>query len=38
MRAELDKLTLSNKAIWEREHARPSIKCAFALRSLLCWR
>ena len=28
MRAELDKLTLSNAAIWEREHARPAIKCA----------
>ena len=27
MRAKLDKLTLSNDAIWEREHARPQIKC-----------
>ena len=27
MRAKLDELTLSNKAIWDREHARPSIKC-----------
>jgi ubiquinol oxidase len=28
MRAKLDELTLSNKAIWDREHARPQIKCA----------
>ena len=30
MRAKLDKLTLSNDAIWEREHARPQIKCVDA--------
>ena len=27
MRAKLDELTLSNDAIWEREHSRPQIKC-----------
>ncbi len=27
MREKLDQLTLSNDAIWDREYARPQIKC-----------
>ena len=32
LRAKLDKLTLSNEAIWEREHARPSVPAPWIIK------
>jgi ubiquinol oxidase len=40
MRVELDKLTLSNRAIWEREESRPPIKAPWVIKApyfILCY-
>lgn len=40
LRSELAELTLSNDAIWEREHARPGVRAPWTIKGpylVLCW-
>ena len=40
MRVQLEKLTLSNDAVWKREHSRPPIRAPWIIKTpylVLCW-